>query len=229
MTEKAYSLVRGVIDRLGGAMVYERKGVRWGAWILRLGDREKTIKAEGNRSFPELDRLYKPKVTTPIAWDDFENVLVPDVEMEVLALFGLGELPPEETTLLETAIQRSTWKFSWTYARTWPHEYTVKGKSTPEDHALIIEKIERYGVRIPWGKYNNKYLFFQDRKYWHMGDPYSGDPEQQPNVINRTWLDVRKHSQNVAHVWVAEEVELQQRIWEIQAEKAAAMKQKAIS
>ena len=219
MTDRAYDLVRGVVEKLGGSMDYKREGVQWGAWKLRLGDREVTFNAGGERSFPELDQLYLPKVTNPTSWDDYKNELVPDVEMKVLALFGLGELPAEETEQIQAAIERSQWKFAWTYARTWPHEYTVKTKSQPEDHALLIAAIEQYGVRIPWGKYQSKYLFFQDRKYWHMGDPYSEDPEEHPNVINRTWLDVRRHRQNVEHVWTEEEVSLQERLWEIQAEK----------
>ena len=219
MKDRAYDLVRGVVEKLGGSMEYDRSGVQWGAWKLRLGDREVTFNAGGERCFPELDQLYLPKVTNPTSWDDYKNELVPDVEMKVLALFGLGELPAEETEQIQAAIERSQWKFAWTYARTWPHEYTVKTKSQPEDHALLITAIEQYGVRIPWGKYQSKYLFFQDRKYWHMGDPYSEDPEEHPNVINRTWLDVRRHRQNVEHVWTEEEVSLQERLWEIQAEK----------
>lgn len=61
--------------------------------------------------------------------------------------------------------------------------------------------------------------YFCDRKYWHMGDPNSDDPEKQPNVINRTWVDVKRHAENVKHTWTPEEVELQKRIWEIQQEK----------
>jgi hypothetical protein len=53
-----------------------------------------------------------------------------------------------------------------------------------------------------------------------MGEPYSEDPEKWPNVINRTWIDVRRHAENVKHVWTAEEIELQQRLWEIQLEKS---------
>lgn len=227
MTERAYDLVRALIERLGGMMVFQKEGFRHGAWILTLGEREKIIEAGGNRSFPELDGLYLPKVTHPTTWDDYKNELVPDVEMKVLTLFGLGELPEEEAVQLEAAVGRSQWKFAWKYARTWPHEYTVKAKSQPEDHALLIATIEKYGVRIPWEQYRSKYLFFQDRKYWHMGDPYSEDPEEQPNVINRAWLDVRRHRQNVAHVWTEEEVELQERLWEIQMEKEAAKRRPA--
>ena len=219
MTQRAYDLVRKVVERLGGSMVYEREGIQYGAWVLKLSDREVRIAAEGNRAFAELDRLYLPKIINPKTWDDYQNLLVPGVEMKILGLFGLGDLPAEDTAQIEAAIARSEWKFAWTYARTWPHEYTTKAKSTPSDHALLIGSIERFGVRIPWGKTQNCYLFFQGRKYWHMGNPHSEDPKEQPNIINRVWLDVRQHRQNVAHVWTKEEVELQERLWEIQAEK----------
>jgi len=46
------------------------------------------------------------------------------------------------------------------------------------------------------------------------------NPEDWPNVINRTWVDVRRHAVNVKHRWTAEEVELQMRLWEIQLEKS---------
>jgi len=49
-----------------------------------------------------------------------------------------------------------------------------------------------------------------------MGNPNSDYPEDWPNVINRTWADVRQHAANVSHRWTGEEVELQMRIWEIQ-------------
>ena len=53
-----------------------------------------------------------------------------------------------------------------------------------------------------------------------MGDPYSSDSEERPNVINRTWVDVRRHEENVMHSsWTPEEIELQKRMWEIQLEK----------
>jgi hypothetical protein len=107
-------------------------------------------------------------------------------------------------------------------ARTFPHEYTTKtkGRCAPDDHARLIDCIERYGVRERFGDNWRNYFHFQDRKYWHMGDPYSSDPEEQPNVINRTWVDVRRHEENVRYgSWTDEEIELQKRIWEIQLEK----------
>src|SRR5690606_5145110 len=119
------------------------------------------------------------------------------------------------------AIDRAKWKFAWTYARTYPHEHTTRDRCEPADHALLISAIEAHGVLEKFGDTWRKYLFFESRKYWHMGDPYAADPAEHPNLINRCWVDVRRHAENVAHVWTPEEVELQQRIWEIQLEKKA--------
>lgn len=221
MEVRVYDLVRTAIERLGGNMLWQREGFQYGAWVLSLGDRTKTIEATGKRSFPELDALYIPKINAPKTWDDYQDSLVPNAYAQIVKLFGLGELPQDESTQLVNAIESSKWKFAWTYARTLPHEYTKKAISQVDDHSLIISMIEKYGIVIPWKMYKNKYLFFGNRKYWHMGNPYSSNPDGHPNIINRNWLDVRKHRENVSHVWTAEEVELQMRLWEIQMEKAA--------
>lgn len=93
MTNRAYELVRTLIERNGGSMTYERKGYRYGAWIITLGDKCKVIESEGNRSFPELDRLYLPKVQNPKDWDDYVDQLVPDAELRLFALLGTSPLP----------------------------------------------------------------------------------------------------------------------------------------
>ncbi|MCR4427653.1 MAG: hypothetical protein NUW23_15985 [Firmicutes bacterium] len=136
-------------------------------------------------------------------------------------------LPPEEIEALASLIERTKWKFAWTYARTYPHEYTTKELCSPEDHAHLIACIEKYGVVEYFGDTPRKYLYFQDRKYWHMGLPESKDPQEWPNVINRAWVDVRRHAANVRHRWTPEEVELQMRIWEIQREKMAAARSRS--
>jgi len=161
-----------------------------------------------------------PKIQKPKDWNDYVDQLVPDAELRLFALFGTSPVAEDEKKQLEQIIERTKWKFAWTYARTYPHEYTTKILCDLNDHAKLIEYIEKYGVRERFGKLFNKYFYFEERKYWHMGDPYSDDPEKQPNVINRTWLDVRRHAENVKHRWTAEEVELQKRIWEIQLEKS---------
>ena len=130
------------------------------------------------------------------------------------------ELSLQDAKWLEAFIERTKWKFSWTQARTYPHEYTTKQHCSAEDHSRMINLIENYGVEEPFHKALRKYLYFQERKYWHMGKPFSGNPADYPNVINRVRLDVRRHAANVSHVWTPKEVELQIQIWEIQLEKA---------
>jgi len=201
-------------------MTFEREDYRHGAWIIRLGERITTIEADANRSFRELDSFYVPRVPYPQQWDDYSNELVPDAEARLLGMLGLEPFAAQVRQELIWLIKRAKWRFAWTYARTYPHEYTTKTLCSLEDHARLIDCIEQYGVVERFGTRQSKYLFFEERKYWHMGDPYSEDPEQQPNVINRTWVDVTRHAANVSHVWTPEEVELQKRLWEIQLEKS---------
>jgi hypothetical protein len=224
MSNRAYGSVRSIVERLDGSMVYEREGYRQGAWMITVGDKSVIIEAEGDRSFPQLDRLHVPRVHDPRQWDDYLDELVPDAETQLLSLLGIsgskGEPLPDEMEELDRLIERSKWKFAWTYARTYPHEYTTKALCSPEDHARLIDCIERYGVVERFGTSRRKYFYLKERKYWHMGAPHSDNPEEWPNVINRTWIDVRRHAANVRHVWTAEEVELQMRLWEIQLEKS---------
>jgi len=224
VSNRAYGSVRSLVEGLGGSMIYERKGYRHGAWVIRVGEKSVTIEAGGDRSFPQLDRLYVPRVPDPKHWDDYSDELVPGAEPQLLSMLDASanepeRFPGEKTEELVRLIERTKWKFAWTYARTYPHEYTTKTLCSTEDHATLIDCIERYGVVERFGKSRRKYFYFEERKYWHMGAPQSENPEEWPNVINRTWVDVRRHAANVKHVWTAEEVELQMRLWEIQLEK----------
>lgn len=67
-------------------MTYRRQGYRFGAWEISLAGKTITIEAEGRRTFPELDRLYVPKVVDPKTWDDYHDKLVADAEEHLLAL-----------------------------------------------------------------------------------------------------------------------------------------------
>ena len=220
MGSRAYDLIRSMVERLGGSMTYEHEGYQYGAWVITTGENSLVIKASGNSSFPELDQLYTPRVKVPKHWDDYYEILVPDVEKQLYSLLGIPYYPDEKREKLAQLIERTRWKFAWTYARTYPHEYTTKDLCKTADHTKLIDYIEKYGVIQRFGESHRKYFYFEDRKYWHMGEPDSDDPELRPNVINRTWVDVRRHAENVKHRWTAEEVELQQRLWEIQLEKS---------
>lgn len=224
MANRAYDLVRSLVEDLGGTMFWERQGHPHGAWVIRVRDRDLVVEARGDRSFPMLDRLYVPRTADPKAWDDYANELLPDAERRLRTLLQyaarMARLSPAEAQQITGIIARAKWRFSWTMAYTYPHEYTTRTRCPADDHAELIDLIERHGFCERFSKAYRKYLYFEDRKFWHMGDPSSEDPEQHPNVINRCWLDVRRHAENVKHVWTPEEVQLQQRLWEIRQARA---------
>ena len=85
-THRAYGKLREIIERRGGTMIYERKAYQYGAWVISLDGREKVIKARGDMSFPELDRLYVPKIVEPRTWEDRHDKLLDDAEDHFLLL-----------------------------------------------------------------------------------------------------------------------------------------------
>lgn len=69
----------------------------------------------------------------------------------------------------------------WQFAKTmpqWPHEYTVStwSRATEEQFRGFVLLVAEQGVRVPWPKppaqprYNHRYLFVDDWKYWFMDD-----------------------------------------------------------
>src|SRR5450756_2472105 len=110
----AYDSIQALVERLGGTMIYQRAGYRYGAWIITIGEQRAVLEASGNRSFPPLDTLYVPRVPHPKHWDDYKNELVPDAEAGLMALLGSCEL--EESGELARLIERTKWRFSWTLA-----------------------------------------------------------------------------------------------------------------
>ena len=181
MSRRVYDLLRSLVEHLGGSMRYERAGHRYGAWVIRVADREATIQAVGQHAFPDLDRLHVPAIDNPRRWEDYEHELVPDAEQRLLALLkgASGSNGPSCTESLElrSFIEQTRWKFAWTYARTYPHEYTTRSLCPPEHHSTLIESIERYGITERFGTSMRKYLYFDERKYWHMGTPESDNPD----------------------------------------------------
>lgn len=67
-------------------MEYQRKGYRYGAWVIRVHGKEAVVEATGNRSFPELDRLHVPKRPNPKHWDDYSRELAPNAEEQLMRL-----------------------------------------------------------------------------------------------------------------------------------------------
>jgi len=84
---RAYGLLRDIVEGLGGTMIYEREGYPpHGAWIITLNKKSAVIRAIGERTFKELDCLYEPKNQNPKTWDDYHHELVSNAEAQLLAL-----------------------------------------------------------------------------------------------------------------------------------------------
>lgn len=86
MAVRAYETIRSMVEGLGGTMVYQRKGFRYGAWIIRIGGKEAVVEATGNRSFPEIDGLRVPRRPNPRHWDDYWTDLLPDAQERLLRM-----------------------------------------------------------------------------------------------------------------------------------------------
>ena len=76
---RAYGSIRCLVERLGGSMVWVKRGYRHGAWVITIGDKSTAIPAPGKQSFPELDRLLVPLAADPRTCNDSSNELVHDV------------------------------------------------------------------------------------------------------------------------------------------------------
>mgnify|MGYP005812950067 CR=1 FL=1 len=122
MASLAYVQIRSLVERRGGTMTYEHKGHHSGAWLIATGGRSLAIEATGERSFPQLDRLYVPRVPEPQTWDDYEDELVPGAEARLLGLLCTAELSATQVEELRQIVARTHWKFAWTRARTYPQE-----------------------------------------------------------------------------------------------------------
>ena len=113
MSDQPYGLVRALVESLGGSMTYEKSGFRYGAWVINIGEKSKIIEACGDQSFPELDKLYKPKVKNPRNWDDYLNELQPDTDFRLMILMGLSPVPEDEHNDLSRRIGLLTAALLW--------------------------------------------------------------------------------------------------------------------
>ncbi len=86
MKEKEdYGNLRSIVKRLGGRMVFHRKGYRHGAWEISLGRKNWVLESTGMRRLPALDRFYKPLGKDPKTWDDYTDELLDDGEDRFIA------------------------------------------------------------------------------------------------------------------------------------------------
>ena len=88
MSDRAYGSIRSIVERLGGSMVYERKGYRYGAWVIRIGENAWSSKRGATSRSHNSTVCYVPLVPDPKHWDDYSDELVPDAETQLLSMLG---------------------------------------------------------------------------------------------------------------------------------------------
>jgi hypothetical protein len=88
------------------------------------------------------------------------------------------------------------WRFAKTYVESYPHEYTLQQWLDADAFLRAIRCIERWGVTEHFWHTERKYLYLDERKYWHMGNAASDIPDERPTLINRTWLDVSRYRED---------------------------------
>ena len=98
-----------------------------------------------------------------------------------------------DTQWFRTFVERSRWRFAKTYVESYPHEYTLDEWCDEDGFSRAIECIERWGVLERFWSAERKYLYVDEWMYWHMGDPSSPDPNEQPGLINRSWVDLARY------------------------------------
>jgi len=92
-TRKAYQELRGGIAALGGKMWYEQAGrPKGGAWIVRLGKKEKVFLWDNHR-FSGLDELYELRegLSHPQGFSDYTTKLRSGAIEELVRIVGASE------------------------------------------------------------------------------------------------------------------------------------------
>lgn len=103
---------------------------------------------------------------------------------------------------LREFVERQTWKYSKTYAKTAPHEYIVRDnlkEGEDQDFVFAVLFIREYGVPMDYWKRHHIYYRIDDKLYWTMGNPV-----EETTVLNRCnisdyniWIrtsnDIQKH------------------------------------
>jgi hypothetical protein len=99
----------------------------------------------------------------------------------------------DDAQWFRTFVIESRWRFAKTYVESYPHEYTLDDWSEADTFSRAILCIDRWGVLEPFWNAQRKYLYVDDRMYWHMGDSSSENVEDRPGLINRSWVDVANY------------------------------------
>ena len=132
-----------------------------------------------------------------------------------------GRAREEQVADFASFVAGSSWRFAKTYVESYPHEYTLLQAGDPDRFDTAISCIERWGIVEPFWKSRRRYLYVDGRKYWHMGDPASGRPEDRPTLINRSWTDVASYRDD-ARALGYEGARLEQLVeqWQVKLDRA---------
>lgn len=126
-----------------------------------------------------------------------------------------------DTQRFRLFVQDSRWKFAKTYVESYPHEYTLEDWGSAADFSQAILCIERWGIVRPFYSSRRKYLEVDGAQYWHMGDTSSDDPDDQPGLINRSWLDLIRYRDDARRLgYTDEEIDSLVLRWAALLEKA---------
>jgi hypothetical protein len=86
MGKLAYQKLREELGQRGGSMSWERRGYRYGAWIVTRNGKQRIIEAEGRHYYPDLDPLHIPRVPNPREnWDDYTDEPIEGAADKLLA------------------------------------------------------------------------------------------------------------------------------------------------
>lgn len=111
-----------------------------------------------------------------------------------------------DTEWFRNFVIASRWRFAKTYVESYPHEYTLDEWTDEESFWRGIVCIERWGVLEPFWNAQRKYYYIDERVYWHMGDASAENVEEQPALINRSWVNVARYRSDAKKLGYADEV-----------------------
>ena len=81
---------------------------------------------------------------------------------------------------LRQFVSNEKWTFAKTYAKTWPHEYFVRGQVDKQLFVKLVEHIRANGYQGHFYKQEITYYDEDGLVYWTMGAPV-----QETIIINR--------------------------------------------
>jgi guanosine-3',5'-bis(diphosphate) 3'-pyrophosphohydrolase len=138
---------------------------------------------------------------------------------------AMGRAREEHVAGFATFVAESPWKFAKTYVDSYPHEYTLIQQGDPVRFQAAITCIERWGVVEKFWSSRRLYLYVDGRKYWHMGNPESENPDDRPTLINRAWTDVVRYTDNARALgYDGERLRELVEHWKVKLEQAKGMK-----